>query len=148
MFQILLASTVPNFCRFWINFSGRHLAPSTLCDVSDLLLFGCGSECHNVGNLVAHVKHFDKVLQKLESSVHEIFEQTKVSVNEIKVIKAFLSLKSGASGPYQFKRTTSVTRKKSPNVYKSCPKMIDFDTFTKIALECGRFGPINCCKWF
>ena len=34
---------------------------------------------------------------------------------------------------------TSVTRKKSPNVYKSCPKMIslekmkDFDTFTKIA---------------
>ena len=35
--------------------------------------------------------------------------------------------------------TSSVTRKKSPNVYKSCPKMIslakiiDFDTFTKIA---------------
>ena len=29
--------------------------------------------------------------------------------------------------------TTSVTRKKSPNVYKSSPKMIDFDTFTKIA---------------
>ena len=34
----------------------------------------------------------------------------------------------------------SVTRKKSPNVYKTCPKindfsrkMIDFDTFTKIA---------------
>ena len=27
----------------------------------------------------------------------------------------------------------SVTRKKSPNFYKSCPKMIDFDTFTKIA---------------
>ena len=25
----------------------------------------------------------------------------------------------------------SVTRKKSPNVYKTCPKMIDFDTFTK-----------------
>ena len=24
-------------------------------------------------------------------------------------------------------------QKKSPNVYKSCPKMIDFDTFTKIA---------------
>ena len=23
--------------------------------------------------------------------------------------------------------------------------MIDFDTFTKIALECGRFGQINCC---
>ena len=34
----------------------------------------------------------------------------------------------------------SVTRKKSPNVYKSCPKMIsqkmiDFETFTKIASE-------------
>ena len=27
----------------------------------------------------------------------------------------------------------SVTRKKSPNVYKSCSKMIDFDNFTKIA---------------
>ena len=26
-----------------------------------------------------------------------------------------------------------VTSKESPNVYKSCPKMIDFDTFTKIA---------------
>ena len=23
--------------------------------------------------------------------------------------------------------------------------MIDFDTFTKIAQECGRFGQINCC---
>ena len=27
----------------------------------------------------------------------------------------------------------SVTRKKSPNVNKSCQKMIDFNTFTKIA---------------
>ena len=35
-------------------------------------------------------------------------------------------------------------QKKLPNVYKSCPKMIDFDTFTKIASECGRFGQINC----
>ena len=24
-------------------------------------------------------------------------------------------------------------------------KVIDFDTFTKIAKECGRFGQINCC---
>ena len=46
----------------------------------------------------------------------------------------------------------SVTRKKLPNVYKRCPKndltrnMIDFDTFTKIAWECGRFGQINCCQ--
>ena len=36
----------------------------------------------------------------------------------------------------------SVTSKKSPNVYKSCPKIIftreikDFDTFTKIASKC------------
>ena len=29
----------------------------------------------------------------------------------------------------------SVTRKKSPNVYKNCPKMRDFETFTK---ECER----------
>ena len=25
-------------------------------------------------------------------------------------------------------------------------KIIDFDNFTKIALECGRFGQINCCQ--
>ena len=24
--------------------------------------------------------------------------------------------------------------------------MIDFNTFTKIAKECGRFGQINCCQ--
>ena len=24
--------------------------------------------------------------------------------------------------------------------------MIDFDIFTKIAKECGRFGQINCCQ--
>ena len=24
--------------------------------------------------------------------------------------------------------------------------MIDFDTFTKIAKECGRFGENNCCQ--
>ena len=24
--------------------------------------------------------------------------------------------------------------------------MIDFDNFTKIALECERFGQINCCQ--
>ena len=24
--------------------------------------------------------------------------------------------------------------------------MINFDTFTKIALECGRFGQVNCCQ--
>ena len=25
-------------------------------------------------------------------------------------------------------------------------KIIDFDTFTKIAMDCGRFGQINCCQ--
>ena len=39
----------------------------------------------------------------------------------------------------------SVTSKKSPNVNKSCPKMIDFGTFTKIVYECRRFGQTNCC---
>ena len=32
-----------------------------------------------------------------------------------------------------FVAVSSVTTKKSPNVYKSCPKIIDFDSFTKIA---------------
>ena len=27
-------------------------------------------------------------------------------------------------------------------------KIIDFDIFTKIAEECGRFWQINCCKGF
>ena len=41
---------------------------------------------------------------------------------------------------------TSVTRKKSPNVYKSCPindicrKMIDFDTFTNLPKNVGDLG--------
>ena len=45
----------------------------------------------------------------------------------------------------------SVTWKKSPNVYKSCPKIIftreikEFDTFTKIASKCWWFLPNNCC---
>ena len=25
--------------------------------------------------------------------------------------------------------------------------MNDYDTFTKIPLECERFGQINCCHW-
>ena len=37
-------------------------------------------------------------------------------------------------------------QKKLPNVYKSCPKMIDFDTFTEIAEESCRFGQISCCQ--
>ena len=49
---------------------------------------------------------------------------------------------------------TSVTSEKLPNVYKSCPIMIpleikkDFDTFTKICINCGRFGQNNCCTGF
>ena len=42
-------------------------------------------------------------------------------------------------GERRVSSVSSVTRKKLPNVYKSCPKndftrkMLDFDTFTKIA---------------
>ena len=48
----------------------------------------------------------------------------------------------------------SVTSKKSPNVFKSCPKMIsleklkDFDTFSKIALECRDLGKLIVAKGF
>ena len=43
---------------------------------------------------------------------------------------------------------TQCDQKKLLNVNKSSPKKIsvDFDTFTKIALECGRFVQINCCQ--
>ena len=47
---------------------------------------------------------------------------------------------------------TQCDKIKSPNVYKSCPKigfttkMIDFDTFTKIAEEWGSLRQINCCQ--
>ena len=40
----------------------------------------------------------------------------------------------------------SVTRKKSLPKNDFTRKMIDFNTFTKIDLECGRFGQINCCQ--
>ena len=46
----------------------------------------------------------------------------------------------------------SVTRKKSPNDYKSGPKMIslekmiDFDKFTKIVEKCRIIGQINICQ--
>ena len=49
---------------------------------------------------------------------------------------------------------TNVTSKKSPNVFKSCPKMIsleklkDFDTFSKIALECRDLGKLIVAKGF
>ena len=45
--------------------------------------------------------------------------------------------------PIFYLLASSVTRKKSP---KKLPKMIDFDTLTKIAEECGRFEQINCCQ--
>ena len=42
-------------------------------------------------------------------------------------------------------------QKKNRQMSKSClndftRKMIYFNTFTKIAYECGRFGQINCCQ--
>ena len=46
----------------------------------------------------------------------------------------------------------SVTRKKSPNVYKSYPKMISLEKLKimtplqKNSSEFGRFGQINCCQ--
>ena len=46
----------------------------------------------------------------------------------------------------------SVTRKKIAKCLQKLPKydfsrkMIDFDTFTKNAQECGRFGKINYCQ--
>ena len=52
---------------------------------------------------------------------------------------------------YHFRIECSVTRLKLPNVFKKMPKndfnrkMTDFDTFAKIANECGRFVHINCC---
>ena len=47
----------------------------------------------------------------------------------------------------------SVTRKKSPNIYKSCPKMISLEKWyiltplQKLPKNLGRFGQINCCQW-
>ena len=46
----------------------------------------------------------------------------------------------------------SVTRKKSPNVYKSCPKMISLEKLMimtplqKLPKNVGDFGKINCCQ--
>ena len=48
--------------------------------------------------------------------------------------------------------TTSVTSKKSPNIYKSCPKLISLEKwkiltpFQKLPKNVGRFGQINCCQ--
>ena len=42
----------------------------------------------------------------------------------------------------------SVTSQKSPDVYKSCPKMKDFDTFTKIAKNVGNLGKIILATGF
>ena len=44
--------------------------------------------------------------------------------------------------------TTSVTSKKSPNVYKNCPKMISLVKFNILTplQKCRRFGQINCCQ--
>ena len=48
--------------------------------------------------------------------------------------------------------SSSVTRKKSPNVYKSCPKIISleklkiFIALQKLPKNVGDFGQINCCQ--
>ena len=45
-------------------------------------------------------------------------------------------------------RACSVTGKKSPNVYKSCPKMILLEKWKILTpLQCGQFGQNNCCHW-
>ena len=57
----------------------------------------------------------------------------------------------GLAKSREWSKLYSVTSKKSPNVYKSCPKLISIEKlkilkpFTKFAKECGRFGPTNCC---
>ena len=54
--------------------------------------------------------------------------------------------------PDSFVAAASVTRKKSPNVYKKLPKndlawkMKAIDTFTKIAIKREQFGQNNCCQ--
>ena len=56
--------------------------------------------------------------------------------------------------PLHFFTLTSVTRKKIAKCLEKLPKndftrkMIDFDTLSKIAQECGRFGQTNCCQGF
>ena len=40
----------------------------------------------------------------------------------------------------------SVTSKKSPNIYKSCPKIKDFDTFKKLPKNVGDLGKIIVAK--
>ena len=53
-----------------------------------------------------------------------------------------------------YEMPNSVTRKKSPNVYKSCPKMIslkkmiDFDRFKKLPKNVGDLGKIIVAKGF
>ena len=42
----------------------------------------------------------------------------------------------------------SVTRKKSPNLYKSCSKRIDFDTFTKSTKNGGDLVKLIVAKGF
>ena len=60
----------------------------------------------------------------------------EINMNGVRTIGTLLHLFWYLSGTGV---VCSVTRKKSPNVYKSCPKiislekMIYFDTFTKIA---------------
>ena len=53
--------------------------------------------------------------------------------------------------PYALASTATQTQcdqKKSPNVYKSCPKMIAFDTFAKMPKSVGDLGKIIVAKGF
>ena len=48
----------------------------------------------------------------------------------------------------QLYQVTSVTRNKSPNVYKSCPKMIDLDTFQQLLRNVGDLDKLIVAKGF
>ena len=89
-----------------------------------------------------------KVVSSNPTSYRPLIEKTRKIKRVPIVIKILFYV--GSFGTTQFYVNQlllcSVTRKKLPNVYKSCPKMINFETFTKIAWECERFGQINCCE--
>ena len=57
-------------------------------------------------------------------------------------------------GRYKASSPSSVTSKKSPNVYKSCPKMISLEKlkiltpFQKLPKNVGDFGQNNYCQRF
>ena len=59
----------------------------------------------------------------------------------------FLKSDSKAASIMGGRITNSGTRKKLPNVYKSCQKMIPLETWkTKTDLKCGQFVQNHCCR--